>query len=90
MGNKQALVSTDCHSSEFQQSGGGTLNTSKDTNGSSSNISGCEVTSMYSKREFGCFQVNANPLGLSMHSLADMIPSKWVGAEDNCYHLEKV
>lgn len=90
--NKQALEITDhCHSSEVQGSDGVTLNTSKDTNGISSNISGSEVTSMYyAKRELGCLQVDANPLALSVHSVTDMIPSKWAGAVDNCYHFGNV
>lgn len=92
--NAQAFQPTDSHSSGIQQSDGGTFNSSKDTNGTSSNISGSEVTSMYSRGGLDCFQ--ASHLGLSMHSLADMMdngrgivmPSKWVAAVDNCCHLK--
>lgn len=92
--NAQAFQPTDSHSSGIQQSDGRTFNSSKDTNGGSSNISGSEVTSMYSRGELDCFE--ASHLGLSMHSLADMMdsgrrivmPSKWVAAVDNCCHLK--
>ncbi|KAH1262505.1 Nuclear transcription factor Y subunit A-10 [Glycine max] len=73
-------------SSEVLQSEVGMLNSSKQTNRSSPNISGSEVTSMYSREGFDGFSVN--PLGSSVHSLADMIgsehgiirPTKWVAA----------
>lgn len=90
----KAFQPTDSHSSGIQKSDGRTFNSSKDTNGTSSNISGSEVTSMYSRGELDCFQ--ASHLGLSVHSLADMMdngrgivmPSKWVAAVDNCCHLK--
>ncbi|RZC25764.1 nuclear transcription factor Y subunit A-10-like isoform X2 [Glycine soja] len=82
-------------SSEVLQSEVGMLNSSKQTNRSSPNISGSEVTSMYSREGFDGFSVN--PLGSSVHSLADMIgsehgiirPTKWVAAvPGNCYNLK--
>lgn len=89
------LQSSASHSSEVLQSEVGTLNSSKETNRSSPNISGSEVTSMYSREGFNSFSVN--PLGSSVHSLADMIgsghgimmPTKWVAAvPGNCCNLK--
>ena len=82
------------HSSEVLQSEGGTLNSSKETNGSSPNISGSEVTSTYSRGGLDSFTVNN--LGPAVHSLADMInggrgivmPTKWVAAGVNCCNLK--
>ncbi|CAB4287017.1 unnamed protein product [Prunus armeniaca] len=82
------------HSSELLQSESGTLNSSKETNGSSSNISGSEVTSVYSRRDLDRFSINH--LGPSVHSLSDVmdsvrgmvIPTKWVAAGDNCCNLK--
>ncbi|XP_061362464.1 nuclear transcription factor Y subunit A-10-like [Gastrolobium bilobum] len=79
-------------SSEVLQSEVGTLNSSKE-NGSSPNISGSEVTSMYSRGGLDSFAVNH--LGSAVHSLADMldggrgivIPTKWVAASGNCCNL---
>ncbi|KAK7284771.1 hypothetical protein RJT34_19524 [Clitoria ternatea] len=70
--------------SEVLQSDVGTLNSSKETNGSSPNMCGSEVTSMYSRGGFDTFSLNH--IGSSVHSLADMIdggrgiiiPPKWV------------
>lgn len=77
-------------SSEFLQSEAGTLNSSKETNGSSPNISGSEVTSMYSHR------FSLNHFGSSVHTLVDMIdggrgmiiPPKWAAAAGNCCNLK--
>lgn len=77
--------------SEVLQSEGGALNSSKETNGSSPNVSGSEVTSMYSRGSLDhCFTLNH--LGSSAQSLADMMdsgrgmimPTKWVAAAGNC------
>lgn len=73
-------------SSEVLQSESGTLNSSKETNGSSSNISGSEVTSMYSRH-----------LDSSVHSLSQhmidrargmVMPMQWIAAVDNCCNLK--
>ncbi|KAK7244783.1 hypothetical protein RIF29_39609 [Crotalaria pallida] len=81
-------------SSEILHSEVGTLNSSKETNGSSPNICGSEVTSMYSRGSLDSFTFNH--LGsTTVHSLADMIdggrgiimPSKWVAAGGNCCNL---
>lgn len=84
------LQSSGSQISEVLQSEGGTLNSSKETNGSSPNLSGSEVTSMYSRGSLDCFALNH--LGSSAESLADMIdsgrgivvPMKWVAAAGNC------
>lgn len=88
------LQSSGSQSSEVLQSEGGTLNSSKETNGSSPNISGSEVTSMYLRGGLDSFAFN-NHLGSAVHSLADMIdggrgiimPPKWVAAGGNCCNL---
>ncbi|MED6185465.1 hypothetical protein PIB30_057298 [Stylosanthes scabra] len=92
----QQLQSSGSQSSEVLQSSAGTLNSSKETNGSSPNISS-EVTSMYSSRG-GIDGFAINHIGTSMHSLADMMgnghghgmimPPKWVSAAaGNCCNL---
>lgn len=86
--------SSGSQSSEFLQSEAGTLNSSKETNGSSPNISGSEVTSMYSRG--GLDRFSLNHFGPSVHSLADMIdggrgmivPPKWAAAAGNCCNLK--
>lgn len=90
----QQLQCSGSQSSEVLESDVGTLNSSKETNGSSPNISGSEVTSLYSRGNFDGFAVNH--LGSSVHSLADMIdggrgvimPTKWVTAAGNCCNLK--
>nr|QJD20776.1 transcription factor [Datisca glomerata] len=87
--------STGSQSSTVLQSDSGTLNSSKEMNGSSgSNLSGSEVTSMYTKGDFDFF--NINHLGQSVHSLSDLMdtghglvmpPHRWVMAADDCCHL---
>ncbi|BFG38447.1 hypothetical protein CerSpe_247210 [Prunus speciosa] len=94
VGDGQLFRHSGSHSSELLQSESGTLNSSKETNGSSSNISGSEVTSVYSRRDLDRFPINH--LGPSVHSLSDMmdsvrgmvIPTKWVAAGDNCCNLK--
>ncbi|XP_019444197.1 PREDICTED: nuclear transcription factor Y subunit A-10-like [Lupinus angustifolius] len=90
----QQLYSSGSQGSEILQSEVGTLNSSKETNGSSPNISGSEVTSMYLHGGLDSFTFNH--LGSAdVHSLADMIdggrgivmPTKWVAAGGNCYNL---
>ncbi|KAK7396778.1 hypothetical protein VNO78_17936 [Psophocarpus tetragonolobus] len=82
----EQLHSGGSQSSELLQSEVGTLNSSKDTNGSSPNICGSEVTSMYSRGGLDSFSLNH--LGSAVHSLADMIPPKWVAAAGNCCNLK--
>ncbi|XP_027350920.1 nuclear transcription factor Y subunit A-10-like [Abrus precatorius] len=89
----EQLQSSGSQSSEVLHSEAGTLNSSKETNGSSPNISGSEVTSMYSRGGLDSF---GNHLGSAVHSFADMIgggrgmiiPPKWVAAADNCCNLK--
>jgi nuclear transcription factor Y alpha len=86
----QQLQCSGSQSSELLESDVGTLNSSKETNGSSPNISGSEVTSLYSRGNS-----TINHLGYNVHSLADMIdgghgvimPTKWVTA-GNCCNLK--
>ncbi|TKY61908.1 Nuclear transcription factor Y subunit A-10 [Spatholobus suberectus] len=90
----EQLQSSGSHSSEPLHSEVGTLNSSKETNGSSPNISGSEVTSMYSRGGLDSFSLNH--LGSAVHSLADIIdggrgmiiPPKWVAAAGNCCNLK--
>lgn len=90
----QQLQFSGSQSSELLESDIGTLNSSKETNGSSPNISGSEVTSLYSRGNLDSFTVNH--LGSSVHSMADMIdggrgvimPTKWVTAAGNCCNLK--
>lgn len=90
----EQLLSSGSHSSELVLSDVGTLNSSKETNGSSPNISGSEVTSMYSRGALNGFSLNQ--LGSAVHSLAGMIdggrgmiiPPKWVAAANNCCNLK--
>lgn len=80
------LQSSASQSSEVLQSEVGTLNSSKETNGGSPNVSGSEVTSMYSQGGLDSFTVNH--IASSVHSLGDMIdtehgiimPTKWFAA----------
>ncbi|KAF7804218.1 nuclear transcription factor Y subunit A-10-like [Senna tora] len=82
-------------SSEVLQSEGGTLSSSKEINGSSPNVSGSEVTSMYSQGSLSNFSLSH--LGSSsVHSLADMMdsghgivmPTKWNSiADEACSNI---
>ncbi|XP_015577804.2 nuclear transcription factor Y subunit A-10 [Ricinus communis] len=79
---------TGSHSSEVLQSDSG------GTNGGGSNLSGSEVTSMYSKRDLDHFSINL--LGPPVHSFSVMMdnghsivmPSKWVAAAEDCCNLK--
>nr|QJD20782.1 nuclear factor [Ceanothus thyrsiflorus] len=81
-------------SSEVLQSDSGTLNSSKEMNGSGSNISGSEVTSMFSRGDLDHFAISHH-LGTSINSLSDMMdsargmvmPTKWIAAGDTCCNL---
>ena len=92
-GGQQQLQSSGSQNSEVLQSEVGTLNSSKETNGSSPNISS-EVTSMYSRGGLDGFAINH--IGSAVHSFADMIdsghgmimPPKWVAAAGNCCNLK--
>ncbi|OIW18055.1 hypothetical protein TanjilG_00323 [Lupinus angustifolius] len=91
-GGGQELLSCGSQSSEVLQSEVGTLNSSKETNGRSPNISGAEVSSMYSRRGLDSFVVNH----LESVSLADImnnghgitVPTNWVAAAGNCCNLK--
>lgn len=91
---QQLLQPTGSQSSEVLQSESGTLSSPKETNGSGPNLSGSEVTSMYSRGEFDHFRFNH--LGPSAHSFSGIMdsghgivmPSKWVAAADNCCNLK--
>ncbi|XP_062112389.1 nuclear transcription factor Y subunit A-10-like [Humulus lupulus] len=87
---QQLSRSSRSQSSEVLQSESGTLNSSKEANNSSgSNLSGSEVTSVYSRGELEHFRINH--LGSSFHSVTDMMensrgivmPTKWVAAADH-------
>ncbi|KAA8516815.1 hypothetical protein F0562_017075 [Nyssa sinensis] len=85
---------TGSQNSEVLQYDSGNLNSPKETNGSSSNHSGSEVTSMYSRGDLDCFPINI--LRKPAHSLSHMMntghsivmPSKWGTAADNCCNLK--
>ncbi|KAB2607963.1 nuclear transcription factor Y subunit A-10-like [Pyrus ussuriensis x Pyrus communis] len=93
-GDGQLFRLSGSRSPEVLQSDSGTLNSSRETNGSSSNISGSEVSSMYSRGDLDRFSINH--LGHSLHSLSNMmdsargmvIPTKWVAAGDNRCNLK--
>ncbi|CAJ1967290.1 unnamed protein product [Sphenostylis stenocarpa] len=83
------FLSSASQCSEKVKSKVGTLNSPKETNQCNRNISCPEVRSMYNRGVFDGFSVN--PLGSSVHSMADMIgsehgitmPTKWVAAVPN-------
>lgn len=85
---------TGSQSSEVLQSDSGTFNSSKEANGSGSNLSGSEVTSMFSRGDH-IERFPINHLMPSVHSFSDMIdsgrsmvmPSKWIVA-DSCCNLK--
>lgn len=68
VGDVQLFRHSGSQSSEVLQSESGTLNSSKETNGSSSNISGSEVTSMCSRVYLDRFPINH--LDATVHSLS--------------------
>lgn len=81
--------------SEVLQSDSGNLKSPKRANGKRSNLSGSEVTSMFSRGDLSLFAFNHTLP--SVHSLSDVmntghgmsIPSsKWIAAADNCCHLK--
>lgn len=94
VGDGQLSQPSGSQSSEVLQSDSGTLNSSKEMNGSGSNISGSEVTSMYSRGNLDHFPISH--LGPSIHSLSEMIdssrgiimPTKWIAAGDTCCNLK--
>lgn len=96
VGDVQLFRHSGSQSSEVLQSESGTLNSSKETNGSSSNISGSEVTSMYSTRvDLDRFSINY--LDSTVHSLSQHIidrargmvmPMKLIAAVDNCCNIK--
>ncbi|KAE9619547.1 putative transcription factor Hap2/NF-YA family [Lupinus albus] len=92
----QELHSSGSQSSEVLQSYIGTLNSYKETNGSSPNISVAEVTSMYSRGGLYSFAVNhLEPTNLSLadiinsgHGIADTKSTNSVAAAGNCCNLK--
>lgn len=94
VGDGQLSQPSGSQSSEVLQSDSGTLNSSKEINGSGSNISGSEVTSMYSRGDLGHLPISH--LGRAIHSLSDMMdsnrgivmPTKWIAAGDTCCNLK--
>lgn len=95
VGNGQLSQHSGSQSSEVLQSESGTLNSSKEINGSSCNVSGSEVTSMYSRGDLDHFPITH--LRSSIHRLSDMIdggghgiamPRKWIVAGDTCCNLK--
>lgn len=85
---------TGSQTSEVLQSESRTLNSSKEANGSGSNFSGSEVTSIYSFGDINHFSIDH--FRRSSHSLSGMLdsghgivlPSKWIAAADNCCNLK--
>uniref|UniRef100_A0A5B7CC20 Nuclear transcription factor Y subunit n=1 Tax=Davidia involucrata TaxID=16924 RepID=A0A5B7CC20_DAVIN len=79
--------------SEVLQSDSRNLNSPKEANGSGSNLSVSEVTSMYSREDLDCFPINhLRPPARSLSRMMNtgqgiVIPSKWVAAADNCCNL---
>ncbi|XP_030553804.1 nuclear transcription factor Y subunit A-10-like [Rhodamnia argentea] len=84
---------TGSQSSEVSQSESGTLSLPKEANGSAGNLSGSEVTSMYSREELDRFPINHLPpsvysfTGMNDTSHSIVMPSKWVAAVDNRRNL---
>uniref|UniRef100_A0A2P2NBS6 Nuclear transcription factor Y subunit n=1 Tax=Rhizophora mucronata TaxID=61149 RepID=A0A2P2NBS6_RHIMU len=81
-------------SSEILQPESGTLNASKETNSSGSNISGSEVTSMCSRGELDRFPINLlDPRVQIFSGMMDaghglVMSSKWAAAADACCNLK--
>ncbi|KAF4369087.1 hypothetical protein F8388_013416 [Cannabis sativa] len=87
---QQLSRSSRSQSSDVLHSDSGTLNSSKEANNSSgSNLSGSEVTSVYSRVELEHFQLNL--LGSPFHSVSEMLetsrgivmPTTWIAAADH-------
>ncbi|KAI9153497.1 hypothetical protein LWI28_012306 [Acer negundo] len=94
-GEGQLFQSTGSQSTEVVQSDeSGTMNSSKEANCNGSNISGSEVTSMYSRGDFDHFSVrHLRPPLHSFSGIMDgghgiVMPSQWVAAADNCCNLK--
>ncbi|KAH7554184.1 hypothetical protein ACOSQ2_029057 [Xanthoceras sorbifolium] len=93
-GEGQLSLPTGSQSSEVVQSESGTMNSSKEANCIGSNISGSEVTSVYSRGDFDHFSVSH--LRPPLHSFSGIMdagrgivmPSQWVAAADNCCNLK--
>ncbi|KAL3755530.1 hypothetical protein ACJRO7_002564 [Eucalyptus globulus] len=84
---------TGSQSSELSQTESGTTpSLPKEANGSAGNLSGSEVTSMYSREGLGRFPINQLRSSYSFTSMNDashsiVMPSKWVAAVDNRRNL---
>ncbi|KAA8518446.1 hypothetical protein F0562_015920 [Nyssa sinensis] len=93
-GDGQLLQPTGSQHSEVLQSNSGFQHSPKEANGSRSNLSGTEVTSIYSRGDLDRFPINL--LQPSAHSLSNIMnaghgivmPSKWVAAADGCCNLK--
>lgn len=93
-GEGQPFKPTGSPNSEVMQSESGTMNSSKEANCNGSNLTGSEVTSLYSRSEFDHFSVSH--LRPSLHSFSGIMeggrgvvmPSQWVAAADNCCNLK--
>ncbi|KAJ4705412.1 Nuclear transcription factor Y subunit A [Melia azedarach] len=84
---------TGSQSSEVLQSESGNSSSPKEANGCGSNISGSEVTSMYTRGDFDHFPIgHVRPSVHSFSGIMDsghgiVMPSQWVAAADSCCNL---
>ncbi|KAE8731132.1 agamous-like MADS-box protein AGL8-like protein [Hibiscus syriacus] len=93
-GEGQVFHPTGSQNSKVLQSDSGTMNSSKEAIGGGSTLSGSEVTSMYSREDFG-HNAPINHLGLSFHSFPVMMDTGrgsvmadgWVAPTDHCLLL---
>ncbi|KAJ0088802.1 hypothetical protein Patl1_32737 [Pistacia atlantica] len=92
-GEQRLSPPTGSQSSEVLQSEDGNLNSSKETHCNTSNLSGSEVTSMYSRGDFNRFpfshlrqSVQSFP-GIMDSGRGIVMPSQWVAAADGCGNL---
>ncbi|XP_010263046.1 PREDICTED: nuclear transcription factor Y subunit A-10-like isoform X2 [Nelumbo nucifera] len=94
-GNSQPFQSSGSPSSEVLQSESANANSSKEASGGGSSLSGSEVTSMYSRGDFVCFQIDRLRPSTFHSDIIDSgqgtgIPNKWVAAANGCCNLLKV
>lgn len=93
-GGGQIYQRTGSQSSEVLQSDSGTLNSSKEASGGGSNLSGSEVTSMYTRRNLDHFAINHLASQVQAFSVmmdgghGIIMSNKWVAAADNCCNLK--
>ncbi|KAL6997921.1 hypothetical protein U1Q18_008045 [Sarracenia purpurea var. burkii] len=92
--NGQLFHLTESQNSKVLQSDSGHLNSTNEPNGSRSNVSGSEVTSMFSRGNFDRFSISC--LGPSVHSLTDtrntrhgiVMSTKWAATADGASNLK--